>query len=416
MRILVATLGSYGDVYPFVALASLLKQRGNDVILLSNEFFGPLAARHGLRFVSLGSEPQYREFADHPDLFHPRRGVSVFFDELILPSLRTAYDQLKAHAQPGETLIVASSAVFSARLVQEELGIPTATVHLAPGAFKSAHESPQFGLLPLPPWIPPFLKRFAWWVADVAVVDRMLCPALNSLRQEIGLPPVRRVLTRWLHSPQRVIGLFPAWYAAPQPDWPPQARLTGFPLFDDGVDQQLPAEVEDFLQAGEAPVVFMPGSLMQQGQRFFLESVAACERLRRRGVLLTRYPDHLPAELPEGIRHFDYVPFSQLLPRAAALVHHGGIGSVSQALRAGVPQLIHPLAFDQHDNAARLRRLGVGDWLAPRRYRAEAVADRLQQLLETPAVAERCKKIASRFENAQPLAEASELIEAMIRS
>jgi UDP:flavonoid glycosyltransferase YjiC (YdhE family) len=221
-------------------------------------------------------------------------------------------------------------------------------------------------------------------------------------------------MTRWLHSPDRVIGLFPEWYAAPQPDWPPQTRLTGFPLFDDAVGETPPGEVGEFLRGGEPPVVFMPGSLMQQAESFFSESVGACQRLQRRGILLTRYARHLPERLPEGIRHFDYVPFSWLLPRAAAVVHHGGIGCVSQALCAGVPQLIHPKAFDQHDNAARLRRLGVGDALAPRRYRAEAVADRLRRLLESTEVAERCGEIARRFEKARPLDDASELIEAML--
>jgi UDP:flavonoid glycosyltransferase YjiC (YdhE family) len=190
--------------------------------------------------------------------------------------------------------------------------------------------------------------------------------------------------------------------------------VTGFPLFDDAGGQAPAEEVEAFLQAGEPPLVFMPGSLMQRAERFFAESVGACERLRRRGILLTRYPDQLPRRLPEGIRHFDYVPFSRLLPRAAAVVHHGGIGCVSQALGAGVPQLIHPMAYDQHDNAARLRRLGVGDGLAPDRYRADAVADRLQKLLDSPGVAERCGEIAGRLARARPLADAAQLIEAML--
>jgi UDP:flavonoid glycosyltransferase YjiC (YdhE family) len=414
VRILVATLGSYGDVYPFIALATVLKERGHDVILLTNDFFARQADRQGLTLVPIGSEGDYRSFADHPDLFDSRKGASVFFENLILPSLRTAYHQLKELARPGETVIAASTAVFSSRLVQEELGVPTVTLHLAPASFKSAYQSPQFGRLPLPAWMPPPVKRFVWWVADRAVIDPMLCPALNSLREEIGLPPVRRVLTRWLHSSQRVIGLFPDWYAAPQPDWPPQTRLTGFPLFDEGGDQALSQEMEEFLQEGEAPLVFMPGSLMQQAESFFAESVGACQRLQRRGILLTRYARQLPGELPEGIRHFDYVPFSRLLPRAAALVHHGGIGTVSQALRAGVPQLIHTLAFDQHDNAARLRRLGVGDRLDPRRYRAATVAKRLEGLLTTPAVAERCREITGRFEGTRPLVETSELIEEML--
>jgi len=414
MRILVATLGSYGDVYPFAALASVLKERGHEVVLMTNDFFRPLAERQGLALAPIGSSLEYRSFADHPDLFHPRKGPVVYFDTLILPSLRIAYERLREGIRAGETVIVASTAMFSARLVQEKLGVPTVTVHLAPAAFKSAHESPQFGRLPLPVWMPPSFKRWVWWVADRAVLDPMLCPALDSLRREIGLPPVRRVMTQWLHSPERVIGFFPEWYAAPQPDWPPRTVLTGFPLFDDAGDQAPAEEVEAFLQAGGPPLVFMPGSLMQRAESFFAESVGACERLRRRGILLTRYPDQLPRRLPEGIRHFDYVPFSRLLPRAAAVVHHGGIGCVSQALGAGVPQLIHPMAYDQHDNAARLRRLGVGDGLTPDRYRADAVADRLRKLLDSPGVAERCREIAGRLARARPLADAAERIEAML--
>jgi UDP:flavonoid glycosyltransferase YjiC (YdhE family) len=407
MRILVATLGSYGDVYPFAALASVLKERGHEVVLMTNDFFRPLAERQGLALAPIGSSLEYRTFADHPDLFHPRKGPVVYFDTLILPSLRIAYERLREGIRAGETVIVASTAMLSARLVQEELGVPTVTVHLAPAAFKSAHQSPQFGRLPLPDWMPPSFKRLVWWVADRAVLDPMLCPALDSLRREIGLPPVRRVMTQWLHSPERVIGLFPEWYAAPQPDWPPRTVL-GF-AFDDA-SAGAGGGGQAFRRRAAAARL-MPAAMQR---RSVLRESVAPRRLRRRGILLTRYPDQLPRRLPEGIRHFEYVPFSRLLPRAAAVIHHGGIGCVSHALGAGVPQLIRPMAYDQHDNAARLRRLGVGDGLAPDRYRAEAVAERLQKLLDSPGVAERCEEIAGRLARARPLADAAQLIEAML--
>ena len=117
-----------------------------------------------------------------------------------------------------------------------------------------------------------------------------------------------------------------------------------------------------------------PGSAMRHAQEFFAESVAACQRLGRRGLLLTRFAEQVPTDLPETIRHLEYVPFSRVLPRAAALVHHGGIGTTAQALAAGIPQLVMPLAHDQPDNAARLERLGVGRTIAPRRYRAARAA------------------------------------------
>jgi rhamnosyltransferase subunit B len=239
-------------------------------------------------------------------------------------------------------------------------------------------------------------------------------PRAKCFRKEIGLRPVNRVLTRWVHSPQRVICLFPAWYASPQPDWPPNTYLTGFPLFDEGDGNELASEVSAFLDAGEPPIVFMPGSLMQRGESFFAESVAACQALGRRAILLSRVDHQIPEHLPAGIRHFEYVPFRKLLPFCAVLVQHGGIGTSAQAMRAGVPQLIHPLAHDQIDNAARLRALGVAEWIQPSDYRASGVAQKLQWLIESPTIADQGRAVASRFENTDPLGETCELIEQMV--
>src|SRR5262249_32355180 len=151
--------------------------------------------------------------------------------------------------------------------------------------------------------------------------------------------------------------LFPEWFGPPQPDWPPNVTMTSFPLFDERGLAELPTDVETFLAAGTPPIVFTPGSAMKQGRAFFTTAVEACVRLGRRGVLLTRFGEQVPPSWPEGIRHFEYVPFSQVFPRAAAVVHHGGIGTTSQCLAAGVPQLIMHMAHDQPDNAARILKL-----------------------------------------------------------
>jgi UDP:flavonoid glycosyltransferase YjiC (YdhE family) len=111
------------------------------------------------------------------------------------------------------------------------------------------------------------------------------------------------------------------------------------------------------------------------------------------------------------VRAFDFVPFSRLFPRAAAVVHHGGIGTSAQGLAAGVPQLVMPLAHDQHDNAARLERLGVGRSLLPKKFRAPAVAARLDRLLRSQSVAEQCRAAADRICRDDPLPETCRLIE-----
>jgi len=414
MNALLATLGSYGDVYPYVGLGIHLRQRGHRVTLLTNPHFAGLARKYDLDFVPIGTQTQYAQFADHPDLFDPRRSVSVFFDTLILPNVRSAYERLAEHVADGQTVIAAAIQVFAARLLQEKAGVPVATIHTMPMAFKSAHEMPRNAMVPFPDWLPLSLKRLYWWVADKAVIDRMIAPELNTFRRELGLPPVERIMTRWGHSPQLVIALFPAWFAEPQPDWPPHTHVTGFPLFDEDAEKALPGEVRAFLADGDPPIVFMPGSLMQQAEHFFAVAVEACQALGRRAILLSRYRHHLPGTLPDGIRHFDYLPFRQLLPAVALLVHHGGIGTCAQALAAGVPQLIHPMAYDQYDNAWRLKRLGVGDWIIPQAWEAPALAEKLAWLSTTMEVNERCQDLARQMAAGDPLLDASRLIESLL--
>lgn len=413
MNILVTTIGSYGDIYPKVGLAVQLKRRGHQVTFLSNPFFEDLAAKYSLDFVPIGTVAQYERFANHPDLFHPRRSVAVFFSTLGVPSIRSAYERLVEHMQPGGTVIVSSITVFAARLVQEKHGIPNVTVHVMPMVFKSAHELPQNAMFPFPNWLPLCLKRLYWWVADKAVVDPLICPELNAFRRELELPPVSRIMTRWGHSPQMVLGLFPSWYATPQPDWPPQTRLTGFPLFHEDEEVAPSPEVKAFLEDGSPPIAFMPASLMQQAEHFFDVAVRSCQALGRRAIFLSRYRDQVPDVLPEGIRHFEYVPLRQILPWVDALVHQGGIGTCALALRAGVPQVIHPAAYDQYDNAWRLRRLGVGDWIRPQDWRVPALTEKIRALTTSPQVRGQCQTIARRFEGTEPLVEACQVIESI---
>jgi len=162
--------------------------------------------------------------------------------------------------------------------------------------------------------------------------------------------------------------------------------------------------------------VFTSGTAVARERRFFDASVEACRLSGRRGLLLTRYPEQVPEELPPGVRHFAYAPFSKVFRRAAAVVHHGGIGTAAQALRAGVPQIVRPLAFDQFDNAEHLKRLGVARVLSPNRYRAESVASALDEVASSVEMAEACATGAIRLRGADAAAEAVTLIERTVSS
>jgi UDP:flavonoid glycosyltransferase YjiC (YdhE family) len=288
-----------------------------------------------------------------------------------------------------------------------------ATVHLAPSIFRSVIDPPKLPGLFMPNWLPRALKRKIWDFGDRWYIDPIVCPGLNAFRAEEGLSPVRQILKNWWHSPDLTIGLWPEWFAPVQPDWPPQARLAGFPLFDERGLDPLPAHLQTFLASGDKPIAFTPGSAMWQGRAFFEASAAACQRLGRRGLLLSRHADHIPPNLPAGVIHVEYAPFSELLPHVAALVHHGGIGTTSQGLAAGVPQLIMPMSHDQPDNAQRLARLGVGAAIPRNAYRGPAVARALRRLLDSTEVRQRCRAVRERFTTDEPFTRACGMIEAL---
>ncbi|HMB04099.1 MAG TPA: glycosyltransferase [Isosphaeraceae bacterium] len=409
MHILLAPFGSAGDVHPFVGLAQALRARGHRVTFLLHDYFGRLVRGLGFESVAMGNDYLAPEIMKDPDLWHPTRSFKLVMG-LALEGTREIFRLIAERYVPGESCVLAGSLAFGARLAQEKLRVPTATVHLQPGSFRSAYQAPVYPTLAMRDWWPRSLKRFFYWTIDALVVDRHLTTGLNAVRAELGLPPVRRAMHTWWNSPQLVLGLFPAWFGPPQPDWPPQTRLTGFPLYDERDATPPDPELTAFLDAGAPPIVFTPGSAMQHGRPFFEAAADACRRLGRRGLLLTRFPEQLPVDVPEGVRHLAYAPFSRLLPRAAALVHHGGIGTSAQGMAAGLPQLVMPLAHDQFDNAARLRRLGVARSLAVGRFRGPAVAAALRSLLDSPEVSARCREVAGRFRDARPLDEACDAV------
>jgi UDP:flavonoid glycosyltransferase YjiC (YdhE family) len=292
--------------------------------------------------------------------------------------------------------------------------VPFVTIHLQPAMFKSIERTATYAGGGVKPWWPGWLKRLAFWVGNRYLVDPIIAPYLNPFRAELGLPPARNIITDWINSPDVVIGLFPAWFAPPASDWPPNARLTGFPLYDRGEVDPLPGPVADFLDAGPPPVVVTFGSAMKFAGPYFAAAAEALARLGKRGMFLTPYPGQVPEKLPPGVVRFDYVPFGHVFRRAAAVVHHGGIGTTAQALAAGVPQLIVPFAHDQPDNAVRLRALGVGRWMWPKACTPERLA-KVHTELESDDVRRVCEGAAKRFAGADPLEETCDLIEATLR-
>jgi UDP:flavonoid glycosyltransferase YjiC (YdhE family) len=403
MKFLLTALGSYGDVHPMVGLGAALKTRGHEVAIVTNPRFQPIVERMGIEFLAFGSANEYHELAHHPHLFNPVRGPSLIMG-LMARTVRELYKIIDDNVDRGQTVLGAHVLDFASRTHHDLHGTPMASIHFAPVGLRSFYESPQMFRMLMQPWLPKWFRRLQYWLAD-HVVDYLIGGAINDLRKDLGLARVSRVMHQWYFSPQLVVGMFPEWFAPPQPDWPPNTRLTGFPLWDESVTTALTLPVGDFLDAGDPPVVFAPGSANTDAHAFFAAAVEACRNLERRGILLSRYTDHIPLQLPDSVIHAEFVPFSRLLPRSAALVHHGGIGTCAQGLAAGVPQIVMPLAFDQLDNAARLNRLGVAATLPPSNFDGPSLTRLLGSLLANRSLAERARHWAAELQGRDPLVE-----------
>ena len=304
---------------------------------------------------------------------------------------------------------------FGARIAQDKLGIPLITFHLAPISFPSVSRPAKLDGMWMPHWMPTVYKTGVWRLIDF-LTDMFLGTPINKMRKKLKLPKVRRIIQHWIHSPDKVIGLFPDWFAEPQPDWPNNSEVTNFVFFDESDKYPMPPKLEKFIAEGDPPIIFTAGTAINNAASFFKASIEACDILNTRGVFLSRYKDHIPNDLSPSIHYCEYAPFSKLLPYSSAVVHHGGIGTCAQSLRAGVPQLITPFGMDQPDNSSRLAKLGVGAELRIKKYKSTIIADKLGKLLGDKDVHTHCKKIAEELKNTDPLTDICRIIEDQMKN
>lgn len=418
-RIVLATFGSLGDLHPCIAVALGLQVRGHEAVIATSGYYREKIESLGIGFRPV--RPDHPAPETDPDLMRRimdrRKGSECIIREFMMPVLRESYEDTLAAAE-GADLLVSHMITFTARLVAEKKGIPWASTFLQPFGFFSAYDPPV-----LPPalfvaklrFLGPAFHRVLFWCAKQWV--RSWTEPWHRLRAEIGLPPTSESpLFEGQYSPSLVMAMFSKSLAAKQADWPRQAVVTGFPFYDHDGDSGMPSELHRFLDVGPPPLVFTLGSAaVFDAGPFYDHSAAAAKLLRRRAVLLVgKETGNRPATLPEGVVAFDYAPFSELFPRAAAIIHQGGIGTTAQAMRSGRPMLVVPFAHDQPDNADRMTRLGIGRTISRQRYNATRAAVELKQLLDHPAYSQRAAAIGSEIRQEDGVAAACDALEGLL--
>jgi UDP:flavonoid glycosyltransferase YjiC (YdhE family) len=409
---LMMPFGSSGDTFPYVGVGRALRARGHDVSVCANGYFKDAVERAQLGFHELGGGDEYMALLHNPNIWDPHKGFAAIVAGPYMPdAIRRQYRLIEElqRADP-KLVVVAGSLAMGARIAEEKLGVKLANLHLQPLMFFSAVNPPKAPANNIPTWAPPWLLRMMYWFGDAVIFGPHIGRVVEPFRRELGLKKASRYVAVWMRSTQLEIGLFPQWFGY-APDWPKQLKLTGFPLYDDRADAPLPAEVEAFLAQGEPPVVVTFGTGMAVGEKLFAAAADACAALRQRALFLTPFRKQMPATLPPNSAHFDYVSLSKLLPHARALVHHGGIGTTSQALRAGIPQMITPLSHDQPDNADRVQKLGAGRFILAGKLTSEKLAEALAHVISDLKVRAACAEVALRMRGQNGIEETCAVLE-----
>jgi len=412
MKIALLTIGTRGDVQPYIALGKELQARGHDVVLAAPDNFADWVSEHGLAFHGAGVDMQAllqtpeakRAMAGNPFAFLP------IWRRTVLPMIRASMDATWAAARDADVIVFhpkANGAVDVAEATSAAL-VYTAPLPLFPtGAFPFFALPGNYG------------RRLNRLTYGVLQLPRLFFRGLtNRWRADsLGLGPARWFAP--LSGPRSALALSlcavsPALLPRPYaPD--DRVHATGPWLLDEGRDWQPDAGLATFLAAGPPPVYIGFGSMTTQAPDKLARAIVdGVLEAGVRAVVATGWGGLDRIAMPASIHVIDAAPHDTLFPRMAAVVHHGGAGTIHAGLRAGRPTLVCPLGMDQPFWGRRVHALGCGPPPLPlRRLKATRFAAGLRDLTSTPAYRSNAAAIAQAMANDGGALEAADLIEAL---
>jgi rhamnosyltransferase subunit B len=396
--VIMTGLGTLGETTPYVAVGAELRRRGHEVALVSNPVFERQANEAGLTHVPLGTLDEYREFARDPELWE-RDTVIKAAVKYSLRHAQRLYETIVRIHRPGESVLFTGPTNYPARLAQEKLGIPFVAGVVSPFRMASRFDPCHPGR-PFPAWTNALVRsrlglRLIQRLRRSAHGKGSLPPSMRAARDEIRRLRALAGLPEQSARPDALraglmICLWPSWLSPPQKDWPRGARTAGFPFYP--ALPQRPARPSP--PGGRAStIVFTRGSAVSHERSFFSVAADCCRILGRHGTLVTPHAENVLPDLPPGVEHVAQASFPDLLARAAAIVYHGGIGTMAHALAAGTPQLVLPIVSEQFDLGYRMERLGVGRMLTRVPLNAARLAGALRSLLASDRVRGRCERL-----------------------
>ena len=410
MKITILTYGSRGDVQPFLPLSVGLMAEGHFVTLAAPARFKELVEGYGIRFIPLAGEPE--------DLSRRLNDAGYNFFKMVHELLSHAVEigadiahQTEEACKGTDLIIHTFSHAVGAHTLAREMNIPDVHIQTFP-MFTPTGDYPNIAL---PDLKIPLLNRIThiasqkitWWTSKIGY---------EQIRRRAGLPK-RTLYFPFDDDPLRPpTPILCAWSPSILPrssDWKSNVHVTGYYFFNSNTDYQPSSELQDFLNSGDTPVCVSFGSMVnREAEKIDRVVREALKNTGQRGIVLSGWGGikHLDSK---DLLYLEAVPHDWLLPRCKLIVHHGGAGTTSAGLRAGIPQVIVPFMADQPFWARRVHAIGAGP--GPILVKKLLVDNLAQAILEaeTKAVRERAQLVGQKIRNEDGVGQAIKLIESI---
>ncbi|AFY35770.1 glycosyltransferase [Calothrix sp. PCC 7507] len=409
MKIVIITVGTRGDVQPFVALGVALKQAGHTVTICTSSRFQLFISEYGLNYAYMNDQLLKLIDTDAGRAAIESKGNAFFLWQQTMPIIRQTLDEAWIAAQEAEILIYHPKALGGYHIA-EKLNIPGFMSLLLPlYTPTTAFPSPIF----------PNLKGGWYNQLTYQLLPLLTAPYLNVINQwrqeRLGLRP-----RSW--NEKEILGSYgdssPVLYAysshlIPRPsDWDSSTIVTGYWFLDAPADFVPPPQLLDFLANGKPPLCIGFGSMTGQNPTALREIVlTALKNTGQRGILLTGWGDIGNADLPNDVFKLEAIPHDWLFPQVAAVMHHGGAGTTAAALRAGIPNIIIPFFGDQPFWGQRVEALGVGPKPIPKKHlTAEKLAAAINVAVNDEEVRRRALSLGAKIRAEDGVAQAVKVI------
>jgi len=356
MNITILTFGSRGDVQPFLPLSLGLMSRGHKVILAAPARFKSLVEEHGITFFPLAGDPE--------ELSRRLNEAGYNFFKLINELMSHAVDigaemmrQTDEACRDADLIVHTFAHAVGAHTLAREKNIPDIHIQTFP-MFTPTGDYPNISL---PNLGNHFLNRLTH-TASLKITELTSSLGFEQVRRRAGLPK-RKLYSPFKDSPPRLrTPILCAWSPSlipPSSAWSPRVHVTGYYFFPHNNSYVPPNELKEFLESGKSPVCISFGSMVNKNSEKVDEIIRkALKQTNNRGIILSGWGS-VKHKATSDLLYLESAPHDWLLPKCKMLIHHGGAGSTSAALHAGIPQIVVPFMADQPFWGSRVNVIGV---------------------------------------------------------